>query len=55
MAEHKVFDGWVIKNKWGSLLSWTFCETKKEVNIKMNWRVKSQGLKIVKVKLLEVD
>lgn len=48
------YDGWVIKNKWGSLLHWTFCETRKQVNEKLGWRVKSQGHKIVKVKIVEV-
>lgn len=52
MAKH---DGWVIKNKWGSLLYWTFCERRYKVAAKVNWRVKSQGHKIVKVKLVEVD
>jgi len=48
------YDGWVIKNKWGSLLSWTFAETREAVKIKVSWRIESQGHKLVKVKLVEV-
>lgn len=51
----KKYDGWVIKNKWGSLLFWTFCETREKVRKKVRWRVESQGHKIVKVKLMEVS
>ena len=49
------YDGWVIKNKWGSLLFWTLCETKEAVKRKVSWRIASQGHKIVKVKLVEVE
>lgn len=52
----KKYDGWLFKNKWGSLLSWTFAETKKEIKIKVyNWRAwEKEGHKIIKIKFVEV-
>ena len=55
------YDGWVLKNKWGSLLVRTFTRTKKEVieNYEGTFRVgnwkerrNSGDLKIVKVRLV---
>ena len=46
----KDYDGWIVKNKWGSFLMWTFCETKSETIRKVNWKAwKKAGHKIVKV------
>lgn len=55
MAEH---NGWVMKNKWGSLLIWTAGYLKRDVIEKIGkeqyreW--KRLGHKIVKAKLTEV-
>ena len=58
----KKYDGWVLKNKEGSLLMQTFARTRKEVieNYEGTFRVgnwkacrNSGDLKIVKVKLEE--
>ncbi len=54
MAKH---DGWIMKNKWGSLLLWTIGLNKKDVKREVpNWRewIK-EGHKIVKVKFVEVE
>ena len=54
------YDGWLLKNKWGSLLFWTFCLTRREVIDKKigvdRWEKawKHQGHKIIKVKFMEV-
>lgn len=51
------YDGWILKNKWGSLLLWTAGSTRREVTMKLrrreNW--KKEGHKIVKIKLIEVN
>lgn len=55
-----IYDGWVIKNKWGSLLFWTFGLTKRDVLSKMNdigWfkeGFKEGEVQVVKVKFIEV-
>ena len=51
------YDGWIFKNKWGSLLMWTISQTKYGVKRNApNWREwLKQGHKIVKVKLMEVE
>lgn len=53
----KKYDGWVFKNKWGSLLMWTFGKTRKECRRKVNyWREwEVSGHKPVKVRLVEVE
>ena len=53
----KKYDGWCVKNKYGTLLIWTFRDTKKEVKDTVNrWQVLREGnVKIVKVKLVEVE
>jgi len=50
------YDGWVFKNKWGSLLMWTFGSTKRECRKKVSdWKQWERvGHKPVKVKLMEV-
>ena len=55
----KSFNGWAIKNKWGSILLWTVGETKKEVigktgglpSYQKRWRDK--GHKAIKIKVIE--
>ena len=54
------YDGWIVKNKWGSLLKWTFADTRRETIAKTNrgmgWDYfKRIGCKIVKVRLVEVE
>jgi len=52
----KKYDGWIIKNKWGSLLMWTMALTKYGVKRKVpNWKewIK-EGHKLVKIKLVEI-
>lgn len=55
------YDGWVVKNKWGSLLFWTFMSTRKEVITRKigidRWEKawKPRGHKIVKIKFVEVN
>lgn len=58
------YDGWVLKNKGGSLLMSTFARTRKEIieNYEGTFRVGNWGarrdsgdLKIVRVKLVEVN
>lgn len=53
----KKYDGWVIKNKWGSLLFWTFAPTRKELIAKCKlWKTwKKLDCKLVKVKLVEIE
>ena len=56
----KIYDGWVIKNQWGSLLFWTFGLTRRDVQRKMNdigwWKGGKEGEgKLVKVKFIEVE
>ncbi len=53
----KKHDGWVFKNKWGSLLFWTFGNTRRECREKVaDWRQwEKYGHKPVKVKLVEVE
>ena len=53
----KKYDGWVVKNKWGSLLFWTFKETQKETQDGVSdWEQwKKLGFKLVKVKFVEVE
>lgn len=55
------YDGWAMKNRYGSILQWTFRELKREVILLIGgleiyheeWIGESH--KIVKVKLVEVD
>ena len=50
------YDGWIVKNKWGSLLRWTMGYTIKDVKRKVptlkEWL--KQGHKLVKFKIVEV-
>ena len=54
----KNYDGWIIRNKWGSFLLWTFCYLKRDVIEKLGqekyrqW--KKEGHRLIKVKLVEV-
>ena len=50
------YDGWIVKNKWGSLLFWTFATTRREVKQKIahvGWR-NQKDFRIIKVKFVEV-
>ena len=56
----KKYDGWVLKNKWGSLLFWTFGNTRRETIAKANqgmgWPYfEKLGCRLVKVKFMEVE
>ncbi len=50
------YDGWIVKNRWGSLLRWTMGYTIRGVKRKVPhleaW--KKEGHKIVKFKIVEV-
>ena len=51
------YDGWIVKNKWGSLLMWTIGGTKREVKYNIDhcdWKLQ-KTFKIIKVKLVEVE
>ena len=54
----KKYDGWTVKNKWGSFLFYFFEITRKGVIGKIGierWEAwEKEGHKIVKVKLVEV-
>lgn len=52
----EIYDGWVIKNNYGSLLARTFALLKKDIKRGFpRWREwEKDGHKIVKVKLVEV-
>ena len=53
----KKYDGWIVKNKWGSLLMWTIGGTRSEVKYNINhcdWKLQ-KAFKIIKVKLMEVE
>ena len=55
----KKYDGWIVRNKWGSFLLWTMGYLKRDV-IKIvgkeEWRSwNKEGHQIVKVKLVEVE
>ena len=56
MAE---YDGWTVKNKWGSLLPHFFKYRRRQVIEQLGvdtWKAwKNKGHKIVKVKLVEVE
>ncbi len=52
------YDGWVLKNKWGSFVSYFFAERRRDVAKRIGslrweaWRAEEH--KIVKVKFVEV-
>lgn len=52
------FEGWVVKNKWGSLLPYFFRRRRKDVIKQLGaalWKEwEKEGTKIVKVRLVEV-
>lgn len=57
----KKYDGFAIKNKWGTILLWTAAYLKRDVIKKLGGlkdyqeRWKKHGHKIVKVRLVEVE
>ena len=58
----KDYDGWLVKNRQGKLIHWTFGETKSDVIRSLenryddHWKTLEEkyGFRIVKVKLMEV-
>lgn len=52
------YDGWILKNKWGSFLSYYFANRRRDVVERigsLRWEAwKHQGCKIVKIKFVEV-
>ena len=56
MAKHH---GWILKNKWGSFLSYYFSSRRRDVIERigsLRWETwRAEGHKIVKVKYVEVD
>ena len=57
----KKFDGWMLKNRRGSLLMWSISWLRKDVIEKINkfddnrWKdLRKDGCKIVKVRMVEV-
>ena len=50
------YDGWIFKNKWGSLIIWTLRCTRKETRQAVSdWKAWERlGHKTIKVKLVEV-
>ena len=51
------YDGWIVKNKHGNLIIWTFGDTKRELidRVAMWESLQKKGNQIVKVKLVEVE
>lgn len=51
------YDGWALKNKWGSILLWTIGESRREARRKVpHWKeLAKEGHKIIKIKVVEAS
>ena len=53
-SEGREYDGWVLKNRRGSLLTWTFCKTRTQVRGEWPY-AHLENLEVVKVRIVEVE